>query len=42
MNGEVLAAAAWVELSEASPDGSCGIFHQPGKGHNLWRLTGGR
>lgn len=29
MNGEVL-AAAWVEPSEASPDGSYGIFHQPG------------
>lgn len=29
MNGEV-PAAAWVALSEASPDGSYGIFHQPG------------
>lgn len=28
MNGEV-PAAAWVELSEASHDGSYGIFHQP-------------
>lgn len=41
MNEEV-PAAVWVELSEASPDDSYGIFRQPGtKDTKPWRLTGG-